>query len=93
MPDERIVTFPWGVDLRHFSPPEVEGRRAAEHTNNAAQPFVLLSVRSWEPIYGVDVIARAFVQAARQIPELQPGYAGQRLAGSYAAPDLPAGRC
>jgi glycosyltransferase involved in cell wall biosynthesis len=71
MPDERIVTFPWGVDLRHFSPPEVEGRRAAEPTNNATQPFVLLSVRSWEPIYGVDVIARAFVQAARQIPELQ----------------------
>ena len=71
MPAERIVTFPWGVDLRHFSPPEVEGRRAVEHTHNAAQPFVLLSVRSWEPIYGVDVIARAFVQAARQIPELQ----------------------
>jgi hypothetical protein len=20
MPDERIVTFPWGVDLQHFSP-------------------------------------------------------------------------
>ena len=22
MPDKRIVTFPWGVDLRHFSPPD-----------------------------------------------------------------------
>jgi glycosyltransferase involved in cell wall biosynthesis len=71
MPDEHIVTFPWGVDLRHFSPPETTGMRVTDHSAAAAQPFVLLSVRNWEPIYGVDVIARAFVQAARQIPELQ----------------------
>jgi glycosyltransferase involved in cell wall biosynthesis len=33
--------------------------------------FVLLSNRSWEPLYGVDVVAEAFVQAARQVPELR----------------------
>lgn len=62
MPDERIITFPWGVDLRHFSPvPSKAG----------SQTFTLLSTRGWEPIYGVDVIARAFVQAARRRPELR----------------------
>ena len=63
MPDERIVTFPWGIDLRHFSP---------HPSTFADQPstFKLLSARGWEPIYGVDVIARAFVLAARQCPEL-----------------------
>ena len=33
--------------------------------------FVLLSLRSWEPLYGVDGLVRAFCQAARQIPELR----------------------
>ena len=51
MPDERIVTFPWGIDLQHFCPP-------AQQTP-AEGPFTLLSTRNWEPIYGVDVIARA----------------------------------
>jgi glycosyltransferase involved in cell wall biosynthesis len=71
IPDERIVTFPWGVDLRHFSPPDSDDSRTADRARAATTPFVLLSTRSWEPMYGVDVIARAFVQAAQQIPELQ----------------------
>jgi glycosyltransferase involved in cell wall biosynthesis len=70
MPNERIVTFPWGVDLRHFSPPEQAGTHQPDHPEATQQPFTLLSTRGWEPIYGVDVIARAFVRAARQRPEL-----------------------
>jgi glycosyltransferase involved in cell wall biosynthesis len=61
MPDERIVTFPWGIDLRHFSPQPAPDPQA----------FHLLSTRGWEPIYGVEVIARAFALAARQCPELR----------------------
>lgn len=56
MNPERIVTFPWGVDLRHFSP----DKRVAEK----GDAFVFLSTRSWEPIYGVDLIARAFGELA-----------------------------
>lgn len=64
MPDERIVTFPWGVDLQHFSP---------KPATNLPSPatFNLLSTRGWEPIYGVEVIARAFAKAARQCPDLR----------------------
>lgn len=70
MRPDRIVTFPWGVDLAHFSP-VLEG--AGDREN---RPFTLLSTRSWEPIYGVDLIARAFVQACRELqnrggPELR----------------------
>lgn len=78
MPDERIVTFPWGVDLRHFSPKtslanQPTNKQANHPTNQPTnQPlFTLLSTRGWEPIYGVDVIARAFVLAAREHPELR----------------------
>lgn len=62
MPDERIITFPWGIDLDHYRP------AARQQTSNE---FTILSTRGWEPIYGVDIIARAFVLAARQLPELR----------------------
>ena len=67
MPDERIVTFPWGVDIRALHPGS-NGRTAAA---SSPDTFTLLSTRGWEPIYGVEVIAQAFVIAARQRPELR----------------------
>ncbi|MBN2547568.1 MAG: glycosyltransferase [Anaerolineales bacterium] len=69
MPTERIVTFPWGIDLKHFSPPDHFPPVRSPAASPA--PFTILSTRSWEPIYGVDLIARAFVQAAAQRPELR----------------------
>lgn len=62
MSDERIVTFPWGVDLQQFSPVDIK----LEH-----ETFTLLSTRSWEPIYGVDILAQAFAIAAHQNPSLR----------------------
>mgnify|MGYP001283432217 CR=1 FL=1 len=35
------------------------------------ETFVLLSTRNWTPLYGVEDLARAFVNAARQRPELR----------------------
>jgi glycosyltransferase involved in cell wall biosynthesis len=77
MPAARIVTFPWGIDLQHFLP----ASEAAKHPHQAAHgnpagadepaPFVVLSTRGWEPLYGVEIIAQAFSMAARQRPELQ----------------------
>lgn len=67
-PRERMVLFPWGVDLTHFHPGAADDLRERRGWQDA---FVLLSVRSWEPIYGVDVLARAFVLAAREAPELR----------------------
>jgi glycosyltransferase involved in cell wall biosynthesis len=62
VPDERIITFPWGVDINHFH------LQSAGRPNSP--PFNLLSTRGFEPIYGIDVLARAFVIAARKCPEL-----------------------
>ena len=69
MPQECIVTFPWGVDIGHFTPGPVSS--ASPISRQGTNTFTLLSTRSWEPIYGVDVIARAFAQAAQQHPELR----------------------
>ncbi len=58
----RTLVFPWGVDLDHFRPPLFSPYRAVSQTS----PFTILCNRAWEPRYGVDVLARAFVQVARQ---------------------------
>jgi glycosyltransferase involved in cell wall biosynthesis len=67
-PAERTVLFPWGVDLDHFQPSSDQEWRNRRGWQDA---FILISVRSWEPLYGVDVMAKAFVQACREIQELR----------------------
>ncbi len=67
MPAERIVTFPWGIDLDHFSPAAAQPKTSVE----PGAPFTLVSTRNWEPIYGVEIIARAFADAAGLRPELR----------------------
>ena len=67
-PAERTVLFPWGVDLSRFSPGQNEAQRAELGWEEA---FTLLALRAWEPLYGVDVIARAFARAAAQVPDLR----------------------
>lgn len=60
LPSGRATVFPWGVDLEHFSPQprqEMPGRSAV---------FTIFCNRSWEPNYGVDVLAKAFVKVVRQ---------------------------
>ena len=63
MNPDRTIVFPWGVDLKHFTP-----KNWSMFTDHS---FTVLCNRSWEPLYGVDVLARAFVEAARQRPELR----------------------
>ncbi len=71
-PRERICVFPWGVDLDFFSPQNsvVPGKswRAAQGWEDKN---VLLCLRSWEPNYGVDVLARAFARAVKENPRLR----------------------
>lgn len=67
-PREQVVRFPWGVDLAHFHPRCRAQDRA--HLGWDEDDFVILSLRSWEPIYGVDTVARGFIKAARQEPNL-----------------------
>jgi glycosyltransferase involved in cell wall biosynthesis len=70
MPAERIVIFPWGVDVSHFTPGGGDGG-IRQRLGWNEDHFVLLSTRSWAPIYGVEELARAFVQAAQRCPQLR----------------------
>jgi L-malate glycosyltransferase len=54
--------FPWGVDLEHFKPGPIGNlRKRLGWEKN----IVFLSIRAFEKLYGVELIARAFAQAAQ----------------------------
>ncbi|MCE1255396.1 MAG: glycosyltransferase [Anaerolineae bacterium] len=65
---QRVVLFPWGVDLSQFSPGP-----AGNLINRLGwqDKFVLLSLRSWEPLYGIDVLIKAFGRAALENDQLR----------------------
>lgn len=67
-PEDRTVLFPWGVDLQRFVPGQAQGFRSILGWQDA---FVVLSLRSWEPLYGVDTLVRGFARAAKQAPGLR----------------------
>jgi glycosyltransferase involved in cell wall biosynthesis len=60
MDPDKTVVFPWGIDLKQFMPSAV--RRSKTMT--------LFCSRTWESIYGVDVLARAFVKVAETDPNV-----------------------
>ncbi|MFV1858023.1 MAG: glycosyltransferase family 4 protein [Anaerolineales bacterium] len=74
MPGERIVVFPWGVDLKRFSPGQDGGLRDRLGWQDK---FVILSARAWEPLYGVDLIVKAFIKTSEKDPSLRLLMLGQ----------------
>jgi L-malate glycosyltransferase len=73
-PLERTSLFPWGVDLERFTLDGAGPYRARagwDQPANGRKPFVILSLRAWEPLYGVDVVVKAFAMAAQECPELR----------------------
>jgi glycosyltransferase involved in cell wall biosynthesis len=56
MDPKKTVIFPWGTDIEHFVP------KTFKRSN--ARTFTLFCSRTWESIYGVDVLAKAFVKVA-----------------------------
>lgn len=60
---QRVVLFPWGIDLESFSsgaPGELIQQLGW------SDQCVFLSLRNWEPIYGVDLLVKAFAAACKQ---------------------------
>ncbi|MBN2116913.1 MAG: glycosyltransferase family 4 protein [Anaerolineales bacterium] len=66
MNPEKTVIFPWGIDLKHFRP-NPANRQISKSTN---RQITLFCNRTWEAIYGVDVLAKAFVKVAAMKPNV-----------------------
>ena len=55
-----FVSFPWGVDLTRYSGERSPVSAALRDKLGWTANIVLISTRSWEPIYGIDVLLAAF---------------------------------
>jgi glycosyltransferase involved in cell wall biosynthesis len=81
MNPKNIVVFPWGVNIERFHPvkeekpqkkvsgqkSKVKGRKSEIDNRKLV---TLFCNRTWEPIYGVDVLAKAFVKVAQKNPDV-----------------------
>lgn len=67
-PRDKIVLFPWGVELERFKPGKGDILRQRLGWEDS---FVLLSLRAWEPLYGVDHLLKGFVLAAEKNADLR----------------------
>ncbi len=76
MNPEKTVIFPWGTDIEHFVPKGAEGgkKKAKPATHKSKiqnrKSITLFCSRTWESIYGVDVLARAFVKVVSLNPDV-----------------------
>ena len=62
MDPTKTVIFPWGVDIEHFTQKTFK--------RSSVQTFTIFCNRTWESIYGVDVLAKAFVKVAAGNPNV-----------------------
>ena len=62
MNPENTTIFAWGTDIEHFQ------QKTLGSSNT--KTFTLFCNRTWEPIYGVDVLVKAFVKVAADNPNI-----------------------
>src|SRR6266508_1217313 len=75
MDSAKTVIFPWGTDIEHFLPKKEERGKKTASSNRKSKienpkSITLFCSRTWESIYGVDVLAKAFVKVASVNPDI-----------------------
>jgi len=78
---ERVLQFPWGVDLGRFKPGPGAGRLRGELGWEDA--CILLSSRSWEPLYDTEILLQGFLHAHALDPSLRLVMAGDGSQGEF----------
>jgi glycosyltransferase involved in cell wall biosynthesis len=65
--DDRIVTFPWGIDLERFHPGK--SSLGIREKLNWTRSHVFISTRTWDPLYAIDVLLNAFRKVLDDDPD------------------------
>lgn len=77
-PEERIVVFPWGIDLDLFRPNPLM-REQARRELGWSDKRIILMTRSLMPVYGIEYFIRALPQVLRDFPETRVLFIGDGL--------------
>src|SRR4051794_20475022 len=80
-PQEKIVTFPWGIDLDRFE--EADSSLPIRQRSGWERAPIVLSTRSWEPLYGVDIAVDAFALVSQAVPAARLVLAGDGSQSAY----------
>jgi glycosyltransferase involved in cell wall biosynthesis len=68
-PQDQIIQFPWGIDLNKFTPGP--GKLSVREHSGWEDAFIILSTRSWEPVYGIETVLRSFYSAYKKDPRFR----------------------
>ena len=71
IPVDRTVVLPWGVDLRRFGLADPEARRRTRLAYGGDDGTVVVTTRSHEPPYGVDIVIDGFIDVAGRDPDVR----------------------
>jgi glycosyltransferase involved in cell wall biosynthesis len=66
---ENITSFPWGIDIEEFHPRH--GENDIRKKLGWQDKRVIISIRSWEKIYGIDTLLSAFAKAYQTHSDLR----------------------
>lgn len=69
VPGERIITFPWGVDLDTFQPRASRAPSPLRHELGWDDKPVIISTRAWETSYAIETLLQAFAKLHKRLPE------------------------
>jgi len=67
---EQVIEFPWGIELDRFYREPERGQRLLEKLG-WYDCIIVLSNRSWEPLYGIESVLKGFAEAHKQNPRMR----------------------
>ena len=69
-PEEKIVTFPRGIDLKIFRPSEKDRLRVRQKLGWSDKK-ILIMTRTFRPVYGIEYFLRALPQVIEKVPQVK----------------------
>lgn len=69
-PEEKITTFPWGIDLGIFYP-SAEDRLRVRHKLGWSDKKILVMTRTFSPVYGIEYFLRALPKVIEKVPQVR----------------------